>query len=155
MSKHEEILNYIEGLEIGKQVSVRGIANRMKVADGTAYRAIKEAEILGLVAVNDRSGTVRVAVKGQKVANRLTFGKLAEIANADVLGGLAGLEVEFSKFVISAMQRESFKRYLSPNGLVIVGDRKEIQNLALREQNAVLVTGALTWTKKLSTMLIN
>lgn len=141
MSKHEEILNYIEGLEIGKQVSVRGIANRMKVADGTAYRAIKEAEILGLVAVNDRSGTVRVAVKGQKVANRLTFGKLAEIANADVLGGLAGLEVEFSKFVISAMQRESFKRYLSPNGLVIVGDRKEIQNLALREQNAVLVTG--------------
>ena len=73
MSKHEEILNYIEGLEIGKQVSVRGIANRMKVADGTAYRAIKEAEILGLVAVNDRSGTVRVAVKGQKVANRLTF----------------------------------------------------------------------------------
>ena len=76
MSKHEEILNYIEGLEIGKQVSVRGIANRMKVADGTAYRAIKEAEILGLVAVNDRSGTVRVAVKGQKVANRLTFGNL-------------------------------------------------------------------------------
>lgn len=101
MSKHEEILSYIEGLEIGKQVSVRGIANRMKVADGTAYRAIKEAETLGLVAVNDRSGTVRVAVKGQKVANRLTFGKLAEVANADVLGGLAGLEVEFSKFVIS------------------------------------------------------
>ena len=47
MSKHEEILSYIEGLEIGKQVSVRGIANRMKVADGTAYRAIKEAETLG------------------------------------------------------------------------------------------------------------
>lgn len=98
MSKHEEILSYIEGLEIGKQVSVRGIANRMKVADGTAYRAIKEAETLGLVAVNDRSGTVRVAVKGQKVANRLTFGKLAEVANADVLGGLAGLEVEFSQW---------------------------------------------------------
>lgn len=47
------------------------------------------------------------------------------------------------------MQRESFKRYLSPNGLVIVGDRKEIQNLALREQNAVLVTGALMLTKRL------
>ena len=141
MSKHEEILSYIEGLEVGKQVSVRGIANRLKVADGTAYRAIKEAEGRGLVAINDRSGTVRVAAKGQKVANRLTFGKLAEVANADVLGGLSGLEVEFSKFVISAMQRESFKKYLSPNGLVIVGDRKEIQNLALQEQNAVLVTG--------------
>lgn len=141
MSKHEEILTYIEGLEVGRQVSVRGIANRMKVADGTAYRAIKAAENLGLVAVNDRSGTVRVATKGQKVANRLTFAKLADVANADVLGGLAGLEVEFSKFIICAMQKESFLRYLVPNGLVIVGDRKSIQSLALQEQNAVLVTG--------------
>ncbi|QSE77433.1 CBS domain-containing protein [Lactococcus taiwanensis] len=141
MSKHEEILNYIEGLEIGRQVSVRGIANRMKVADGTAYRAIKEAENQGLVAVNDRSGTVRVAAKGQKIAHRLTFGKITEVANAEVLGGLEGLEVEFSRFIISAMERASFKRYLSPNGLVIVGDRKEIQSLALRERNAVLVTG--------------
>lgn len=148
MSKHEEILSYIEGLEIGKQVSVRGIANRMKVADGTAYRAIKEAENQGLVAVNDRSGTVRVAAKGQKVANRLTFGKLADIANAEVLGGLAGLEVEFNKFVISAMEKESFKKYLSQDGLVIVGDRKEIQNLALRERNAVLVTGGFDVDKE-------
>ncbi len=141
MSKHEEILNYIEELEVGRTVSVRGIANRMKVADGTAYRAIKEAENRGLVAVNDRSGTVRVASKGQKVANRFTFGKLAIIANADILGGLSGLEVEFSRFVISAMELESFKRYLAPNGLVIVGDRHDIQELSLREQNAVLVTG--------------
>jgi predicted transcriptional regulator len=141
MSKHEEILTYIEGLDVGKQVSVRGIANRLKVADGTAYRAIKEAESRGLVAINDRSGTVRVAAKGQKIANKLTFGKLADIANAEVLGGLAGLEVEFSKFVISAMQKESFKKYMTTNGLVIVGDRKDIQNIALRERNGVLVTG--------------
>lgn len=141
MSKYEEILNYIEELEIGKHVSVRGIANRMKVADGTAYRAIKEAENRGLVSVADRSGTIRVASKGQKVANILTFGKLAVIANADILGGLAGLEVEFSRFVISAMEYESFKRYLIPNGLVICGDRRDIQELSLREQNAVLVTG--------------
>ena len=141
MSKHEEILNYIEELEIGKQVSVRGIANRMGVADGTAYRAIKAAENRGLVAVNDRSGTVRVASKGQKVANRMTFGKLAAVANADVLGGLAGLEVEFNRFVISAMTLESFKHYLAPNGLVIAGDRKDIQAYSLQEQNAVLVTG--------------
>ncbi|CAM3146980.1 CBS domain-containing protein [Lactococcus hircilactis] len=141
MSKHEEILNYIESLEIGKQVSVRGIANRMSVADGTAYRAIKEAETRGLVAINDRSGTVRVANKGQKVVNRLTFGKLAVVANADVLGGLSGLEVEFSRFVISAMTLEAFQHYLEPNGLVIVGDRHDIQAYSLRQQNAVLVTG--------------
>lgn len=141
MSKHEEILAYIEELEIGKRVSVRGISNRLNVADGTAYRAIKEAELRGLVAINDRSGTVRVASKGQKVANRFTFGKLAEIADADILGGLAGIGVEFSHFTIAAMEISSVKKYLVRNGLVIVGDRKDIQHLALKEQNAVLVTG--------------
>lgn len=110
MSKHEEILNYIEKLDIGKQVSVRSIANRLKVADGTAYRAIKEAENRGLVAVNDRSGTVRVSVKGQKRNHKLTFGKIAEIASAEILGGHAGLEVEFSRFSIGAMQPESVKK---------------------------------------------
>lgn len=141
MSKHEDILAYIESLEIGKTVSTRGIANRMHVADGTAYRAIKEAENRGLVAVNDRSGTVRVAAKGQKVAHRLTFGKVVEIANAEILGGLAGLEVEFSHFVISAMQTKSFRKYLKRNGLVIVGDRSDVINAALHAQNAVLITG--------------
>ena len=141
MSKHEEILKYIEGLDVGKKVSVRSIANRMSVADGTAYRAIKEAENRGLVAVTERSGTVRVPSKDNKVKGNLTFGKLAEIAHAEVLGGRAGLEVEFNQFVISAMTMESFKRYLSPYGLVICGDRQNIQELSLRESNAVLVTG--------------
>ncbi|GBG96274.1 DRTGG domain-containing protein [Lactococcus termiticola] len=143
MTKHQEILNYIEGLEIGKTVSTRGIANRMHVADGTAYKAIKEAENRGLVAVNDRSGTVRVAAKGQKALYRLTFGKLVELADAEVLGGLAGLEVEFEHFVISAMQAKSFKKYLKGNGLVIVGDRTDIQTAALQAHNAVLITGGL------------
>lgn len=141
MSKHEEILNYIEKLDIGKQVSVRSIANRLKVADGTAYRAIKEAENRGLVAVNDRSGTVRVSVKGQKRNHKLTFGKIAEIASAEILGGHAGLEVEFSRFSIGAMQPESVKKFLMKNSLMIVGDRKDIQSMALHGQSAVLVTG--------------
>ena len=44
MSKHQEILDYLEALPIGKRVSVRSISNHLQVSDGTAYRAIKEAE---------------------------------------------------------------------------------------------------------------
>ena len=42
MSKHQEILDYLEKLPIGKRVSVRSISNFLNVSDGTAYRAIKE-----------------------------------------------------------------------------------------------------------------
>ena len=44
MSKHQEIIAYLEKLPIGKRVSVRSISNYLVVSDGTAYRAIKEAE---------------------------------------------------------------------------------------------------------------
>ena len=49
MSKHQEILTYLENLPIGKRVSVRSISNYLGVSDGTAYRAIKEAENRGIV----------------------------------------------------------------------------------------------------------
>ena len=49
MSKHQEILDYLEALPIGKRVSVRSISNHLQVSDGTAYRAIKEAENRGLL----------------------------------------------------------------------------------------------------------
>ena len=49
MSKHQAILDYLEKLPIGKRVSVRSISNYLQVSDGTAYRAIKEAENRGIV----------------------------------------------------------------------------------------------------------
>ena len=63
MSKHQEILTYLENLPIGKRVSVRSISNYLGVSDGTAYRAIKEAENRGIVETRPRSGTVRVQSK--------------------------------------------------------------------------------------------
>ena len=56
MSKHQEILDYLEKLPIGKRVSVRSISNFLNVSDGTAYRAIKEAENQGIVETRPRSG---------------------------------------------------------------------------------------------------
>ena len=71
MSKHQEILDYLEALPIGKRVSVRSISNHLQVSDGTAYRAIKEAENRGLVETRPRSGTVRIEKKVQVRLRRL------------------------------------------------------------------------------------
>ena len=110
------------------------------MSDGTAYRAIKEAENRGLVETRPRSGTVRV--KSKKVAiERLTFAEIAEVTGSEVLAGQAGLEREFSKFSIGAMTEKNILSYLHDGGLLIVGDRTRIQLLALENENAVLVTG--------------
>ena len=48
-TKHEQILQYIKSLPVGNKISVRGIAKKLNMSEGTAYRAIKEAETRGLV----------------------------------------------------------------------------------------------------------
>ena len=142
VSKHQEILDYLEALPIGKRVSVRSISNHLQVSDGTAYRAIKEAENRGLVETRPRSGTVRIEKKVQVRLDRLTFAEIAEITESEVISGHEGLERVFSKFYIGAMTIENITRYLTKETFFIVGDREDIQLLALEHNNAILVTGA-------------
>ncbi|MCC9848458.1 CBS-HotDog domain-containing transcription factor SpxR [Streptococcus agalactiae] len=141
MSKHQEILEYLENLAVGKRVSVRSISNHLKVSDGTAYRAIKEAENRGIVETRPRSGTVRVAQKAKVNIEKLTYAEIARISDSQVVAGIEGLSKEFSKFSIGAMTHRNIEKYLVQGGLLIVGDRDEIQHLALQHQNAILVTG--------------
>ena len=143
MSKHQEIIVYLEKLPVGKRVSVRSISNYLGVSDGTAYRAIKEAENRGLVETRPRSGTVRVK-SAKVVLEHLTYHEIAEITRSEVLAGQAVLDKEFSKFSIGAMTEQNIMRYLTEGGLLIVGDRTEIQRLALKNENAVLVTGGFS-----------
>ena len=149
MSKHQEIIAYLEELPVGKRVSVRSISNYLGVSEGTAYRAIKEAENRGLVETRPRSGTIRV--KSPKVElEHLTFKEIAEITRSEVLAGQDGLEKEFSKFSIGAMTEKNLLRYLTEGGLLIIGDRTRIQLLALKHENAVLVTGGLEVSSEIS-----
>ena len=140
MSKHQQILTYLEGLPIGKRISVRSVANHLQVSDGTAYRAIKEAENRGIVETRPRSGTVRVPVRRSAI-DSLTYQEIVSVTGSEVLAGSVGLNREFNKFSIGAMTRINIPRYLVDSGLVIVGDRTNIQKLALEHENAVLVTG--------------
>ncbi|VGV07820.1 CBS domain-containing cytosolic protein [Streptococcus pyogenes] len=152
MSKHQDILDYLEKLAIGKKVSVRSISNHLKVSDGTAYRAIKEAENRGIVETKPRSGTVRIEKKGRVRIDRLTYSEIARISDSEVLAGHAGLGHEFSRFSIGAMTQQNIRRYLVKGGLLIVGDRETIQLLALENHNAILVTGGFPVSKRVIEM---
>ena len=64
-TKHEQIIQYIESMPVGEKLSVRTIAKNMGMSEGTAYRAIKEAENNGLVSTIERVGTIRIERKNK------------------------------------------------------------------------------------------
>lgn len=149
-TKHDLILEYIESLPVGERISVRSIAKNLSVSEGTAYRAIKDAENVGLVSTIQRVGTIRIERKLKKNIERLTFGEVVRIIEGDVLGGTAGLNKDLNRFVIGAMTKDAMKRYITPGSLMIVGNRTEVQELALRDGAAVLITGGFDTTEEIS-----
>ncbi|MGM0123457.1 CBS domain-containing protein [Enterococcus sp. AZ194] len=140
-TKHDLILAHIESLPVGHRISVRSIAKDLSVSEGTAYRAIKDAENVGLVSTIQRVGTIRIERKLKKHIERLTFGEVVRIIEGDVLGGHTGLDKVLNKFVIGAMTKAAMERYITPGSLMIVGNRVEVQKLALEDGAAVLITG--------------
>ena len=148
-TKHDLILNYIESLAIGERISVRGIAKELNVSEGTAYRAIKDAENVGLVSTIQRVGTIRIERKLKKHIERLTFREVVQIIEGEVLGGEAGLNKVLHKFVIGAMKEEAMERYITPDSLMIVGNREEVHQMALEDGAAVLITGGFKTTPEI------
>lgn len=140
-TKHEQILNFIESLKVGNKISVRQIAKELNVSEGTAYRAIKEAENQGLVSTIERVGTIRIERKKKENFESLTFAEVISIVEGQVLGGREGLYKTLNKFVIGAMKLDAMMRYTEKDSLLIVGNRVEAHELALQEGAAVLITG--------------
>ena len=70
-TKHELILRHIEELAVGEKISVRQVARALSVSEGTAYRAIKEAENQKLVNTIERVGTIRIEKKKKENIERL------------------------------------------------------------------------------------
>lgn len=144
MTKHEQILNYITELKLGSKISVRKIAKNLSVSEGTAYRAIKEAESMGLVSTKERIGTVRVEKKLRQNIDNLTFEEVVGIVEGVVLGGAGGLSKTLNKFVIGAMQQDAMMRYIEPGSLLIVGNRNKAHICALQQGAGVLITGGFS-----------
>ncbi|NPC93721.1 CBS domain-containing protein [Bacillus sp. WMMC1349] len=140
-TKHEQILRYIDSLSVGEKISVRRIAKEMKVSEGTAYRAIKEAENKGFVSTIERVGTIRIEQKKKENIEKLTYAEVVNVIDGHVLGGKAGLHKTLNKFVIGAMKLEAMMRYTGAGNLLIVGNRINAHRYALEAGAAVLVTG--------------
>src|SRR5690625_7386223 len=106
LTKHEQIIRHIVGLHVGHKISVRQIAKDLSVSEGTAYRAIKEAENQGLVSTMDRVGTIRIEKKEKDTLKNLTFAEVINVVDGQVLGGREGLHKTLNKFVIGARSEE-------------------------------------------------
>ena len=123
--KHNRIIEYIKQLEVGTRISVRKIAQQLGVSEGTAYRAIKEAENQEYVKTFPRAGTLRIEKVEKRDIERLTYAEVVSIVDGTVLGGKKGLDKTLARFVIGAMTIDAMKKYLSSGSLLIVGNRKK------------------------------
>jgi len=141
MTKHDRIMRYIKNLKVGSKFSVRQLAQELNVSEGTAYRAIKDAQLLGLVCTVPRIGTLRIEDKNNGAIEKITFAEVLNIVDGSVVGGKSGLHKPLSKFLIGAMEVKDMDKYLQPESLLIVGNRRDAQIKALRAGAAVLVTG--------------
>jgi predicted transcriptional regulator len=149
VSKHEDIIKHIHSLRVGNKISVRSIAGELGVSEGTAYRAIKDAETLGIVATIPRVGTVRIEKIEKKSIESLSYAEVVNIVEGTILGGKDGVHKKLNKFIIGAMQVNDAKRYMLPGCIVIVGNREDIQKVALENECAVLITGGFTCSEKI------
>jgi len=146
-TKHEQIIQHIENLAVGDRISVRRIAQTLGVSEGTAYRAIKDAENRGLVSTRERTGTVRIEKKPAPASiDKLTFGEISRLVDGQVLGGASGLHKTLNKFVIGAMELDAMVRYIEPDNLLIVGNRNKAHRSALMLGAGVLITGGFNTT---------
>ena len=121
----------------------------MEMSEGTAYRAIKEAENIGIVSTIERVGTIRIERKTKDNLEKLSFGEIIKIIEGEVFGGHEGLDKILNRFVIGAMTLDAMTRYIQPESLVIIGNREDAQLLALNQGAAVLITGGFQATPQL------
>jgi len=144
MTKNEQILSYIKKLKVGTKISVRQIAQDMCVSEGTAYKAIKDAEIEEYVSTIPRVGTIRIQKVEKSRFDKVTFSEVAHMVEGQILSGHEGIYKTVNKFVIGAMALKDIEKYISDGDLLIVGNRDDVHYLALDNNCAILITGGFS-----------
>ncbi|WP_315119043.1 DRTGG domain-containing protein [uncultured Clostridium sp.] len=149
MSKHEEVIRYISSLSVGSKISVRTIASLLNISEGTAYRAIKECEERGIVTTIPRIGTIRIEKVEKRNKEVLTFGEIVGIVDGNIAAGKGGIYKKLEHFIIGAMTPEAIEEYITPGSLFIVGNREEVQELALVNDCGIIITGGFKCSEKI------
>jgi predicted transcriptional regulator len=146
MTKHNKIINYIKGLVPGAKISVRGVSTKLNVSEGTAYRAIKEAEVQGYVNTIPRVGTIRVENRNKKDIEKFTYSEIVNIVGGTCVAGKNGLYKRVNKLIIGAMTPDAMVRYISPGDILIIGNRVNAQRVGLAGKCGLLITGGFKCT---------
>lgn len=152
LSKHQLILTYIESLSIGSKISVRQIAKDLNVSEGTAYRAMKEAENKGYVSSIERVGTVRIQKKERDNIEQLNYAEIVNIVEGQLVAGRNGLHNVVKDFAIAAMDKEQVKNHIHEGTLLIVGNRLDVIKEAIDLGCAILMTGGFFPPEELKTI---
>lgn len=139
-------------LSVGSKISVRKIAREMDVCEGTAYRAIKDAENLGYVSTIERVGTVRIDKKYRNNIGKLTYAELVNLVEGHVLAGDKGLHKTLDKFLIATMELEELKRRIETGDLLIVGNRYDTHRLSIIHGTAILITDGLSTSDEIKSL---
>ena len=140
-TKHELILKYIETLPVGTKVSVRQIAKDLEVSEGTAYRAIKQAENVGLVSSIPKVATIRIEQPVKKQLEDMTLHEINLIVEGSFLTGQNYSARIPKSFAVCFSKEELLGKHVGSNTLVIVGTVEELQSLAVKRGAALLVVG--------------
>lgn len=149
LTKHEQIIRFIKKLEINTKVSVRQIAKELDVSEGTAYRAIKEAESQGLVSSIPKVGTIRIQAEEEREIEDLTLREISLITEGEVLSGQVSLAIAPARFIIGSNSPEILEKYLQKDTLLIVGNLEDAMRMGLQHDCHLMVSGAYTVPKEL------
>lgn len=149
LTKHEQIIRYIKSLDLKKKVSVRQIAKEMSVSEGTAYRAIKEAENQGLVSSIPKVGTIRIQSEEEREIEDLTIKEIALIVEGEIITGHRVISHAPSRFVIGCNTLEILEKYLEKDALLIVGDLEDAQRLGIEIGAHLMIAGAFNVSQEI------
>lgn len=142
-SKQNKIISYIEQLSIGSSISIRGLAKKLGVSNGTAYKAIKSAEAQGLVVTKNKAGTIRVS----EGARAYKLSELVSRYNLKLVCGSELVESSITRLIPAAGSAEQLRSAIGGSGedcLCICGDREDIMSAALEsDANLLLTDGAV------------
>lgn len=145
--KNDMILKYIESLPEGSRISVRELSAKLLVSEGTAYKAVKEAQQRGLVIVRPKAGTLRISVQQPSYDKSLSAADTAKMLGLSVSAGKANLGRKIRRLIICDGSRQELLRQLEglePSAcLCLCGDRPEMQTEILEQGANLLLTGGI------------
>ena len=142
--KSDLVLSYIEQLPVGTKISVREIASVLQISEGTAYKAVKEAENLGYVVVKPKAGTVRVSTAQPSFGAAVLATDVIRLLGLSVLAGKEIMNRHIKKLIIcdgsEQSLRQQFRGLETASCLCLCGDRPEIQTCILEAGANLLLT---------------